>query len=668
MKIGAVTSWTLTILLIVTLLLQPASAQCPSHVAEGRVVIVAVSQLSNGSLVGTSADLYVKVECPGSGRVYVETVPLTQIDTQASARVAAQVAARVAGIPMAACDYMISIVSDSPIIGGPSASGVTAVALAAALMGLDLRGDVVMTGAILPDGSIGPVGGLKEKLEAAASRGAKTFLIPNGQRVDIEYVTTTERVGGWIIVRTVPQQIDLVEYGRSLGVDVVEVKNVYEALHYMTGGRYRPPTEAGLNLSEVLRGSSRLLSSWIDELNSTLIDVWAKTNTTAANIRSRTLQPYIEQIQAAITSQYRSALDGVSGGRLYDAASALFRALGYAYALYHLGIYYVNGSAAYSSRIEEIYGNITQFLDEASSLSYSIQSLPAAFIAVDRVYEALSYLSTARSYVVPDAFIYSGFAEARLMTARLWLRLAADLSSAGGTVSSDTLPRLAEYTTTYARNYIDYVLALQTSTGTSTVGGIDAALNYYNMSIHEDRPLLRTALALKSASYAYIALAQLYSAAGIQPLFESLNTTISTTLELLSERGVDVTPLAIQYTSLANSSADQAALSSLAYLSAISSTLLDLLLSTSQSASNLGPTTSTPAAQCVEGAATVTKTVTVTATRTMTTTETGIPAEAGGAYLYVGTLVLSTALNVALFAALLYFITRRGSPEMRSVG
>jgi len=360
-------------------------------------------------------------------------------------------------------------------------------------------------------------------------------------------------------------------------------------------------------------------------------------------------------------------LDSVSWGRLYDAASALFRALGYAYALYHLGIYYVNGSAAYSSRLEAVYRNIAQFLDYASNLGYSIQSLPAAFIAVDRAYEALSYLSTAQSYGVPDAFIYSGFAEARLVTARLWLKLAVDLSSTGSAVSSDTLSRLAEYTMTYARNYIDYVLALQTSTGTSTVGGIDEALNYYNMSVREERSLLRTALALKSASYAYIALAQLYSAAGIQPLFESLNSTISTTLELLSERSVDVTPLAIQYASLANSSADQAALSSLAYLSAISSTLLDLLLSTRQSTVGLGPTTSTPAIQQPTGGAT-TVTKTVTTTRTVTTTGYGTSAETREAGLYVGTLVLSTALNVALFAALLYFITRRGSPEMRSVG
>jgi len=187
------------------------------------------------------------------------------------------------------------------------------------------------------------------------------------------------------------------------------------------------------------------------------------------------------------------------------------------------------------------------------------------------------------------------------------------------------------------------------------------------MSVHEERPLLRTALALKSASYAYIALAQLYSAAGIQQLFESLNSTISTTLELLFVRGVDVAPLAVQYASLANSSVDQAVLSSLAYLSAVSSTLLDLLLSAHQGTAVLGLTTSTPAIQQHIGDAT-TVTKTVTTTRTVTTTEYGTSAETRETDLYVGALILSTVLNVVLFAALLHFITRRGSPEMRSVG
>ncbi len=37
---------------------------------------------------------------------------------------------------------------------------------------------VMMTGMINPDGTIGPVGGILEKASAAASVGAKLFLIP----------------------------------------------------------------------------------------------------------------------------------------------------------------------------------------------------------------------------------------------------------------------------------------------------------------------------------------------------------------------------------------------------------------------------------------------------------------------------------------------------------
>jgi uncharacterized protein len=117
-----------------------------------------VTSLPNGSYAGVTARLRVAVSCPGSGRVFVETLPLSQLDLQASTRVAAQVASRVAGVRFDSCDFYASFRASSPIVGGPSASAATAVAFAAALLRLPLRGDVVMTGMVLPDGSIGPVG------------------------------------------------------------------------------------------------------------------------------------------------------------------------------------------------------------------------------------------------------------------------------------------------------------------------------------------------------------------------------------------------------------------------------------------------------------------------------------------------------------------------------
>ncbi|OYT55529.1 MAG: hypothetical protein B6U76_05720, partial [Desulfurococcales archaeon ex4484_217_2] len=52
------------------------------------ILVPAVSQTEEG-LVGVVSNLTVTVEYPGSGSVYVSTMPLTQIDMQASARTAA---------------------------------------------------------------------------------------------------------------------------------------------------------------------------------------------------------------------------------------------------------------------------------------------------------------------------------------------------------------------------------------------------------------------------------------------------------------------------------------------------------------------------------------------------------------------------------------------------
>ena len=57
---------------------------------------------------------------------------------------------------------------------------------------------VMMTGTINPDGSIGPIGGVLEKAQAAFEHSATTFLIPEGQ--ETVYITE-EKVSqgmGWI--------------------------------------------------------------------------------------------------------------------------------------------------------------------------------------------------------------------------------------------------------------------------------------------------------------------------------------------------------------------------------------------------------------------------------------------------------------------------------------
>ncbi|MEM3983781.1 MAG: hypothetical protein QW630_04580, partial [Sulfolobales archaeon] len=86
-------------LLILNLCLTTHANVSTNYLDETReLVIVAVASLPNGTYTGATAKLTARVVCPGGGRVYVETLPLSQIDLQASTRIAAIVASRVAGV------------------------------------------------------------------------------------------------------------------------------------------------------------------------------------------------------------------------------------------------------------------------------------------------------------------------------------------------------------------------------------------------------------------------------------------------------------------------------------------------------------------------------------------------------------------------------------------
>src|SRR5689334_6276052 len=69
---------------------------------------------------GTIVDLGLDV-IDGSGKIFIETYPLSQIDTQISLRVAKINSCKITEIYCLNKDFLYSINSNSPIIAGPSA-------------------------------------------------------------------------------------------------------------------------------------------------------------------------------------------------------------------------------------------------------------------------------------------------------------------------------------------------------------------------------------------------------------------------------------------------------------------------------------------------------------------------------------------------------------------
>ncbi len=116
-------------------------------------------------------------------------------------------------------------------IDGPSAGAYMTVATLAALQGHDVAPDIFMTGTINPDGTIGPVGGIPQKIEGAAENGARMVLIPAGLRYDYDAATG--------------KQVDVVEKGRQLGVEVREVSTIFDAYQLLTGQPLPRPQVTG---------------------------------------------------------------------------------------------------------------------------------------------------------------------------------------------------------------------------------------------------------------------------------------------------------------------------------------------------------------------------------------------------------------------------------------
>ena len=250
----------------------------------------------------------------GTGHVFVDTNPYTQVDLQGSARIAAMVASDVLGVDQKAYDFYYIIDISSPIIGGPSAGGALTVATIAAINKWPLKGDVVMTGMINPDESIGPVGGIPFKLEAAAAENATLFLIPEGQSTVTVKKTNSRSRGSLIITEDLEETVDVVELGKKLNVTVKEVGTIQEVVWEFTGHEITKPAYNGTILTtqymDLLKPLARNLKSESGDMYKEMESTLPKTQFlgTAKDILDRADKMYDDNKYYAATSLYFNSM------------------------------------------------------------------------------------------------------------------------------------------------------------------------------------------------------------------------------------------------------------------------------------------------------------------------------------------------------------------------
>ncbi len=437
------------------------------HALEDGVTIPLVADRSTengdeGILLGAKV-----IVTNGTGHVFVDTNPYTQVDLQGSARLAAMVASDVLGIDQRAYDFYYIIDISSPIIGGPSAGGALTVATIAAINKWDLKPGVVMTGMINPDESIGPVGGIPFKLEAAAAKNATLFLIPEGQSTVTVKKTIIRTKGAFIISEDKEETVDVVKLGKNLNVEVKEVSTIQDAVLAFTGHGIAKPGYSGIILTPKYLNLLEPLASNLKKESGSMYE-----DTASAVPKSQSLEQAKEILKRA-DKMYDDK-------KYYAATSSYFNAM--------IDMRFAQWSDGYDKATdkEQYLSELVNKVEKQIQLSesdldnfklYGVSDVEAVGAAESRITTARARLDEAKKLNDTQEKIFSlAFAHERGRTAQWWLTLA---TPDGKVVPGDILKDRAGWYLSQAQSINTYMQTLISESGAhpGIIGGAGEDIN-----------------------------------------------------------------------------------------------------------------------------------------------------------------------------------------------
>ena len=476
----------------------------------------AVAQTDNG-YVGVISTITVTIQSNGSGRVFVDTLPLTQVDMQGSARLAVKVASTIVendknvNINPSTYDYFFVVRTSSPIIGGPSAGAIMTVATISLLENWKMDNETIMTGMINPDGSIGPIGGIPQKIDAAYSVGAKHFLIPFGQGTYTELIATTENINGWTRIVTRQVTRNVADYAmNNYEITVTEVSDVYEAVENFTGYKFFfNETNKTITTEDYLESMEPLATSLLDEARQAYDDAELKFN--ESNI-PRGYPYYRNQVEDRLglsKENLERSEEWYEQNIYYTSTSKSFQSLIYSRFVNYSCDFFESEEENY---IEDLIKEVQSEYEMASTKAKNAEitgfiSLQSIGAAQRRAGEAKMYLNAARAaYENRNSFgfdviefIYNlAFVVERSKSVGWWLEIGSHFNETGE-LKNDTLENLA----------LEYIEEAQQATVYSDIiieeaGVTGDSLTY--LSYAED--LLQTARNNLTAGYPAAALFQ----------------------------------------------------------------------------------------------------------------------------------------------------------------
>ena len=464
----------------------------------------AVAQTPQG-FIGSTATITITSAANGSGHVFLDTFPLTEVDMQGSARLAARVATQTSGKDLHAHDFFFVVRSGAQQIGGPSAGAAMTVGAIAAMNGWNVRDDVLMTGTVNPDGTVGPVGGIAEKAAAAAQVGIVRFLFPSGQELA---PLGEDRI------------VDIPTYCRDeLSIECIAVADVIDAVGLMTDHVIeRPPLTGNVTGEDYLAQLAPLGAALVADAQAILAEAERAHAAAPESAAKSALGERLESARETLARAERAAANET----YYTAASLSFQS--------SIEMRYVREASGYLSAQDAAAAHAASMADARSIVRRAQSTIDAervrdtnSFEAVgaaqSRLMEAEARLALGESLLVEaaspralfDALYNASYAAERAETAEWWLLLSEGFPR-GEPVDAAALEETARDIITTSTEEIAYVEAVFRGAGATGVltrsrellDDADAAMErgfYAAAMLHALEASVRASVALEIAGF-----------------------------------------------------------------------------------------------------------------------------------------------------------------------
>lgn len=422
--------------LLFLILLSPAAARV-GH-------ITALSTSGENATIGDTVDIALEIK-PGRGAIYIESMPLTKLDTQMSARLAAEAACERSTQDCREYDFFYVIRTQGGVIGGPSAGAALAVLTYAVLEDATLRNDTAITGAILPGGVIGPVGGVPVKVHGAASAGYAYALVPafDDQDATLRAQAVAQQNASTNTYERYGIETDQPAADTDLQTDritVIRIRTLDDAVTHYTGTSPKQVAPLTAPPEAYTANMARIATTLCDRaliVRSSIDDEDERVDT--------------EHLQSA-DRQYARAMNASGRGAFYTSASQCFSS-----SLIAQEVLLTTADSTSRQTVLDMVKRGRNALREAIEKAEldTITDLEVAMIATERLSDVERALTAMNeSDPSPEELAY---ATERLETARAWFSVLGSIESTSLDLSQEALDASCRAKLDDARERVNYV-------------------------------------------------------------------------------------------------------------------------------------------------------------------------------------------------------------------